>query len=132
MRQQALAIPLFVAVLVRTQLQSMGLMPDDVTDDMILCRLDYEQGSVSIIVMYTTEHRWFRRAKPVVSLSLVEQDENTRAVKVHFNETMPIPSGSSDLQFSLRFAAKIKAMAWALAATTNLGECASLPGRPQF
>lgn len=132
MKQQALAIPLFVAALVRTQLQSMRLLPNDVTDDMILCRLDYEHGSASIIVMYTTEQRWFRRTKPVVSLSLVEQDSQTRAVKVHFNETTPIPSGPNDLQFSLRLAVKIRAMAWALAATTNMGECVSLPGRPHI
>lgn len=130
MKLQALEMPGYVAALVRTPLARMGLEPSEVTDDMIMCQLDYESGAVvTIIVMCTTERGWFNRIRPVVSLSFVELDENTRAVKVHFNETMPVPTGPDDLQFYLRFGAKIKAIAYTLAITGNLGKCDSLPRR---
>ena len=131
MKPQVLAMPDDIATLVRIPLARLGLDPSDVTDDMVMCSLDYEDGTVvSMIVMCTAERGWFNRIKPVISLSFAELDANTRVVKVHFNETIPVPTGPSDLQFLVRFAAKVRATAWALAVTGGMGECLSLPGRP--
>ena len=130
MKPQALAMPAHIASLTQTALGSMGLDPSDVIDDMVICRLQYEDGTVvSIVVMYTTQLGWFNRIKAVVSLSFVELDEHTSIAKVRFNETVPLPTGPNDLPFIMRFAAKVRATAWALAVTGNIGECLSLPGR---
>jgi hypothetical protein len=131
MKPHALAMPAYIASLVRTPLERMGLDPSDVTDDMIICPLVYEDGTVvSIVVMCTTQRGWFNRIKSVASLSFVELDEHARILKMHFNENMPLPTGPDDLPFIMRFAAKVRATAWALALTGNIGECLSLPGRP--
>ena len=131
MKPQVLAMPDYIALLVRTPLARLGLDPSDATDDMVMCPLEYEDGTVvSIVVMCTAERGWFNRIKPVVSLSFVELGDNTKAMKVHLNETMAVPTGPSDLQFLTRFAAKIRATAWSLAVTGGMGECLSLPGRP--
>lgn len=131
MKPQVLNMPDYIAKLVRGSLAQLGLESSDATDDMIMCPLIYESGAtVSIIVMCTTERGWFNRIKPTISLSFVTLDGDTRATTVHFNETMSLPTGPSDLQFLLRFAATVRAAAWTLAVIGGMGECISLPGRP--
>lgn len=128
MKTRALAMPEYVAELIRLPLERMNLGPSQ-DNDIISCSLSYESGGVlSLVVMCIGLRRLFRET-PTLVISIVELDDNTRAVRVHSKETMPVPTGPDDLPFVLRFSALVRAMAWTLGATSNVGECISLPKR---
>lgn len=130
MTNRALAMPAYIADLVRMPLARLGLDPSDAADDVVTCLLTYEDGSeLTVVVMCVGQRGWFRE-KAVLLVSVAELDQNTRATRVHFRETMPVPKGPHDLQFAIQFSAKVRAIAWSLAATSGMGECVSLPGRP--
>jgi len=131
MTTQALAMPQYVADLVKLQLNRMGLTHIDAKDDdVIFCPLSYEDGSeLSLVVMCIAQRGWLRE-KPVLLVSIVELGQDTNILRVHFRETMRVPKGPHDFFFLMELMAKIKATAWAIAATAGMGECVSLPGRP--
>ena len=130
MTNRALAMPQYVAQLIRLSLIRMKLEPSEAEDDIVSCSLAYENGTaLSLVVMCVAKRGWFRE-KPVLTVSIIELDDNTRAVQVHSRETMDVPTGPDDLPFVLRFSSMVRAMALTLAATSNLGECVSLPGKP--
>lgn len=130
MTNRALAMPEYVAQLVRMPLTRMKLGPSEAVDDIVSCSLVYENGTVlSLVVMCIAKRGWFRET-PMLLVSIVELDDNTRVVQVHSRETMAVPTDPDDVPFVLRFTAMVRAMAWTLAATSNIGECVSLPGRP--
>jgi len=131
MTNRALAMPEYVAQLIRMPLARMKLGPSEAEDDIVSCSLAYENGTVlSLVVMCIAKRGWFRE-KPLLVVSIVALDDNTRAVQVHSRETMAVPAEPDDMQFVLRFTSMVRAMAWTLAATGNVGECVSLPGRPR-
>jgi hypothetical protein len=130
MTTRALAMPEYVAELIRMPLARMKLEPSEAEDDIVSCSLTYENGAVlSLVVMCIAKRGWFRET-PLLVVSIVELDDNTRAVQVHSRETMAVPTGPDDLLFVLRFSSMVRAMAWTLAATSDVGECVSLPGAP--
>jgi hypothetical protein len=130
MKTRALAMPNYVAELVRLPLVRMDLEPSEAEDDLVTCPLLFEDGTVlSLVVMCVAKRGWFRE-KAVLIVSVVSLDENSRAVQVYMRDTMDVPSGPSDLPFAIKLSAKVRAIAWSLAATSNMGECVSLPGRP--
>jgi hypothetical protein len=127
---QALAMPDYVAQLVRLPLARMNLEPSEVEGDIVSCPLLYEDGTMlSLVVLCVSERGWFRE-KPMLVLSIVALDQNTRAVRIYCRETISAPTGPSDLPFMIRLSAKVRANAWTLAVTEKMGECVSLPGRP--
>jgi len=127
---RALAMPRHVAQLITLPLESMGLQPSDAQDDLISCPLHYEDGTVlSLVVMCIAERRWFRET-PMLVISAVTTEGSRTAIKVHFRDTMKPPNGPSDVAFTVRLSAKVRAIAWTIAATNGMGECLSLPGRP--
>lgn len=129
MTNRALAMPEYVAQLIRLPLARMKLEPD-AKDDIVSCSLVYENGVVlSLVVVCVAKRGWFRE-KPMLIVSIIELDDNTRAVQVHSRETMAVPTDPDDLPFVLRFTSMVRAMAWTVAGTSNMGECVSLPGRP--
>lgn len=130
MTHRALAMPGYVAQLIRMPLARMKLEPSEAQDGTVSCSLLYGNGAVlSLVVMCIAQRRWFGE-KPMLVTSIVGLDDNTRAVQVHSRETMALPAEPDDIQFVLRFTAMVRAMAWTLAATRNVGECVSLPERP--
>ena len=127
---RALAMPEYVAQLVWMPLVRMKLEPTGGDDDIVTCSLVYENGAVlSLVVMCVAKRGWFRE-KPAITVSIVGLDDSTRAAQIHSRETIDVPTGPDDLPFVLRFSSLVRAMAWTLAATSDLGECVSLPGRP--
>lgn len=132
MNSRALAMPEYVAELVRLTLVRLSLHPEPLQDDMVTCSLSYENGTViSLVVMCVAERRWFRE-RPAVLVSFVELDQDTRATKVYHTETLTAPTGPGDFPFILHLATKVRARAWTLAVTAGLGECLDLPGRHNF
>jgi hypothetical protein len=130
MTNRALAMPDYVAQLIQLPLARMKLEPSEAEDDIVSCSLLYENGAVlSLVVMCVAKRGWFRE-KPMLVVSIVELDEHTRAVQVHSRETMAVPTDPDDVLFVLRLTSMIRAMTWTVAATSNMGECISLPGRP--
>lgn len=130
MTNRALAMPDYVASLIRLSLAQMKLQSSEVEDDIVRSNLKYENGAVlPLVVMCIAKRGWFRET-PMLVLSIVELDHNTRAVQVYARETIALPIGPDDLPFVIRFSAMLRAMAWTLAATSDMGECVSLPGRP--
>lgn len=131
MTNRALAMPEYVAQLIRMPLARMKLEPSEAEDDIVRCSLTYENGAVlSLVVMCIARRGWFRD-RPLLVVSIVELDDNTRAVQVHSRETMAVPTAPDDLPFVLRLTSLVRAMAWTLAVTSDMGECVSLPGRPK-
>jgi hypothetical protein len=131
MTTRALAMPAYVAELVRLPLARLGLDASSAEEDMITCPVSYENGStLSVVILCVAKRGWFNREKTMLLVSFVELDASTRVVQTFSNELMAIPTGQSDLLFTVRLAAKIRATAWSLAATTGMGECLDLPGRP--
>lgn len=132
MTNRALTMPEYVADLVRLPLLRLGLEPSPLQDDIVTCSLMYEDGTeLSVVVMCVAERRWFRE-RPVLLLSFVEFDGNTRATKVYHTERMPVPTGPSDFPFMVQVSIRVRAIAWSLAATAGMGECRSLPGREKW
>jgi hypothetical protein len=130
MTTRALAMPEYVAQLIRLPLARMKLEPSEAEDDIVSCSLLYENGSVlSLVVMCIAKRGWFRE-KPMLVVSIVALDETTRAVQVHSSETIAVPTDANDVLFMIRLVAMVRASAWTVAATSNMGECLSLPGRP--
>ena len=130
MKNRTLKMPEHVAQLITMPLERMGLRPSDVQNDFISYPLQYEDGTVlSLVVMCIAKRGWFRE-KPVLIISAVTQEGSPRTAKVHFRDSMDYPAGPDDLPFALRISAKIRAIAWTIAATGDMGECLSLPGRP--
>ena len=131
MTNRALAMPEYVAQLIRMPLVRMKLEPSEAEDDIVRCSLAYENGAVlSLVVMCIAKRGWFRD-KPLLVVSIVKLDINTRAVQVHSRETMAVPTSPDDLPFVFRFTSLVRAMAWTLAAISDMGECVSFPGRPK-
>jgi hypothetical protein len=130
MTTRALAMPEYVAQLIRLPLARMKLEPSEAEDDIVSCSLLYANGTVlSLVVMCIAKRGWFRE-KPMLVVSIVELDANTRAVQVHSRETMAVPTDPNDVPFMIRFVAMVRASAWTVAAISSMGECVSLPGRP--
>ena len=131
MTNRALAMPEYVAQLIILPLVRMGLDPSDAEDDVVTCPLLYEDGStLSLAVMCIAQRRWFSE-KPTLVVSVVRAEGDRRPAKVYFRETMTVPASANDLRFIARFSAKVRAMAWTVAAIGNMGECLSVPGRPK-
>jgi hypothetical protein len=129
MKPRALAMPAYVAQLIRMPLARMELEPSEAEEDIVSCALHYENGTVlSLVVMCIAKRGWFRET-PMLVVSIVGLESNTGAVQVHSRETMAVPADPDDVQFVLSFTAMVRAMAWTVAATNNIGECVSLPGK---
>ena len=123
MTNRPLAMPDYVARLVRMPLAQMNLEPSDLEDDIVSCSLLYESGDVlSLVVMCIAKRGWFRD-KPMLVVSAVTMEGTPRTVKVHFRETMDLPTSPSDLLFTTRLSAKVRAIAWTISATSNMGKC---------
>jgi hypothetical protein len=109
----------------------MRLNPSEAVDDLVTCPLLYENGSVlSLAVMCIGRRRWLYWETATLVISIVELHETTRIARVFSNKTMAVPTDPNDVPFLLSFSACVRAMAWTLAVTGNMGECMSLPGRP--
>lgn len=130
MNNRALTMPEHVAQLITLPLERLGLQPSDARDELISCPLHYEDGTVvSLVVICITKRGWFRE-RPALVISAMSMEGSTRTTRVHFRESMDYPTGPDDLPFTTRLSAKVRAIAWAIAATGGMGECISLPGRP--
>lgn len=130
MTTHALAMPDYVAALITLSINRMGLETITGEDDVISAPITYQGGTeLSIVVMCIAQRGWFR-VKPVLLVSLAQLDKNTRAVAVHFKDTLAYPTGPHDVPFMINLATKVRSMAWALAVTGGMGECMNLPGRP--
>jgi hypothetical protein len=91
--------------------------------------LAYEDGSaLSLITMCVAKRGWFRE-KPMLVLSIVELDHNTRAVQVYFKELIAIPVDETDVPFTLRYSSMIKAMLVTHAKVSNMGKLVNLRRR---
>jgi hypothetical protein len=76
MTNRALAMPEYVARLIRMPLTRMELEPSKAEDDIISCSLLYENGAVlSLVVLCIAKRGWFRE-KPMLAVSIVELDDN--------------------------------------------------------
>jgi len=119
-------MPQYVAKLATLQLNLTGLEPSELQGDMIVCPLLYEDGSaLSLVTMCVAKRRWFYE-KAMIGLSLVELDENTRAVQVYFSELLTAPTSNSDVPFLMRYGAMVKAMLVTHAKTSNMGALLNL------
>ncbi|TIM12657.1 MAG: hypothetical protein E5Y67_21685 [Mesorhizobium sp.] len=88
MTTHALAMPDYVAALITLSINRMGLETSTGEDDVISAPIAYQDGTkLSIVVMCIAQRGWFR-FKPVLLVSLAQLDENTRAVDVHFRDTL--------------------------------------------
>ena len=131
MNTKTLSMPEHVAALLALTLVRLGLPSPDTSEDAVSVPLKYEDGTeLSVLILCVAQHRWLRRERPMILLSVAELDSTTRAVQVFARELMPLPQGPDDFPFMVRLAAKIRAIAWSIAATSGFGECVSLPGRP--
>jgi hypothetical protein len=130
MTTHALAMPDYVAQLIRMPLARMGMEPSEVQDDIIMCPLLYEDGTVlSLVTMCIGKPGWFKRVKPMLAVSIVTLDDKTRVVRVYSSETIAVPTGPIDLQFMLRFVAMVRASAWTVGTSGDMGECISVSER---
>ena len=128
MTTRKLAMPEYIAQLIRLSLARMNLQPIEADNDTISCSLTYEDGTnLSLIVVCMAERGWFGREKPLLLLSIAALDENMRAVRIYSRDRLAIPRSPHDLPFMARLSAKVRANAWTIAATSNKGECVSLP-----
>lgn len=106
MTTQALAMPDYVAQLIRLPLTRMGLRPSEVQDDVIICPLIYEHGStLSLLTMCVAKRGWFSRGKPLIVVSIVALTEAMRVAQVYLRETTAVPTYDADVPFMLRYAA---------------------------
>ena len=122
MKHRALAMPEYVAKLTSLSLSLIGLQPET-NEDVIICPLIYEDGSVlSLITVCVAKRGWFKET-PMLALSLAQLDEDTRAVTVYFKQLMTVPSDDSDLPCMLRYSAMVEAM---LETHAKLGEMGKL------
>jgi hypothetical protein len=129
MTTRALAMPEYVEKLISVQLTLIGLQPET-QDDVTVCPLMYEDGStLSLVTMCIGQRGWFRE-KPMLVVSIVELDQNTGTVQVYSSETIAVPTDTNDVLFMIRLVAMVRASAWTVAETSNMGECVNLPGRP--
>ena len=62
-------------------------------------------------------------------VSIVELDENTRAVQAYFREMMAVPVDDSDAPFLLRYSSMIKAMLVTHAKVNKMGKLVNLRRR---
>jgi len=128
MTNRALAMPEYVAKLTNMSLILIGLQPT-MQDDITVCPLLYEDGSaLSLITMCVAKRGWFRE-KPMLVLSIVELDQNTRVVQVHFKQLMAVPVDETDVPFTLRYSSMIKAMLVTHAKVSNMGKLINLRRR---
>ena len=132
MNTRPLSMPEFITELLALTLVRLGLPAPDTGEDAVTVPLKYEDGTeLSVVILCAARHRWLRRERPMILLSVAELDSSTRAVQVFARELMPVPYGPGDFPFMVQLAAKIRAIAWSIAATSGHGECVSLPGRPK-
>lgn len=130
MKNRALAMPEYVAKLVRLTLTRMGLEPSEAQDDVVVCPLTYENGNaLSLVVMCVAERGWFREKRILVA-SVVTLDEATRATRVFSQLNTSVPAGPTDVHFMLSFSARVKAIAQSVAMDCQTGRLVSLSGRP--
>jgi hypothetical protein len=89
----------------------------------------YEDGSaLSLVTMCIAKRGWFKET-PMVAISIVEMDENTRVVQVYFKELMAVPVDDSDVPFLMRYGSMVKAMLVVHAKTSNMGKLVNLRKR---
>jgi hypothetical protein len=132
MSTQALSMPTHVADLILLTLNRLGLRAHTAKDDVITLPLEYEDGSeLSLVFVCIAQPRWFLRSRPMLLLSIAELNSDTRAVQIFSRELMPMPVGPDDFRFMTVLSAKVRATVWSIAATAGMGECVSLPGRPE-
>jgi hypothetical protein len=122
-------MPDYVAQLIGRPLARLGLEPSEAHDDLVSCPLMYEDGTVlSLAIMCIASRGWFGRETAMLVVSFVALDSHTRVVRTYSCETMAVPTGPGDLPFIVRLSSKVRAIAWSVAATSNMGECVSIPG----
>jgi hypothetical protein len=128
MNNRALAMPEHVAKLTNLSLTLIGLQPTR-QDDITVCPLVYEDGgTLSLITMCVAKRGWFRE-RPMLVLSIVELDQNTRVVQVYFKQLMAVPVDETDVPFTLRYSSMIKAMLVTHAKVSNMGKLVNLRRR---
>lgn len=128
MTNRALAMPEYVKTLISVQLTLIGLQPET-QDDVTACPLMYEDGSaLTLVTMCVAKRGWFRET-PMLVVSIVELDENTRAVQVYFRELMAAPIDDSDIPFVMRYATMVKSMLVTHAKSSNMGKLTNLRRR---
>lgn len=128
MKTRALAMPEYVAKLTNMQLTLIGLQPT-LQDDLTVCPLMYEDGTaLSLITMCIAKLGWFRE-KPMLVVSIVELDQNTRVVQVYFKQLIAVPIDETDVPFTLRYSSMVKAMLVTHAKVSDTGKLVNLRRR---
>ena len=128
MTYRALAMPEYVAKLISVQLSLIGLQPTT-QDDMTVCPLMYEDGSaLSLIAMCIAKRGWLRET-PMLVVSIVGLDQDTRVVQTYFKELMTVPANDSDIPFVMRYVTMVKSMLVTHAKVSNMGKLVNLRRR---
>lgn len=128
MTSRALAMPDHVATLTDQSLTLIGLQPETL-NDVTVCPLLYEDGSaLSLVTMCIAKRGWFYE-KPMLTVSLVGIDEETKIVKVYLKQLMVPPIDDTDVQFLMRYGAMVKAMLGTHSRSSNMGKLVNLRRR---
>lgn len=121
----------YVSDLVELTFNRLGLVITDKTEQAVAAPLRYENGAeLMVVVQYRARQRWFRSDELKALVSIATPSHGTTPLRVHDQDTLQGPDGPDDVLFMARLSVKIRAMAWTLAVVCDVGECLSLPGRP--
>lgn len=92
--------------------------------------VDFETGRCLFAVQSVTLKRLLR-STPMLKVAAYTGDRPD-AVQSLLEGYMPAPRHPHDVIFMAKLAVEIKSTAWAVAATEDMGECTTFPGRPEL
>jgi len=91
---------------------------------------DFEKGRC-LFTMQSITRRGLLKSTPMLKVSARAVDRPA-AAQTLLEGFIPAPRHPHDVIFMAKLAVEIKSTAWAVAATEDIGECMTFPGRPQL
>lgn len=103
------------------------LEPQTNDRNLVRCPLHFEDGSVvHVVLMYTTKKRLLLGTKERISVAFAVLDQGSSVQSVFHRSELPVPIGNHDVRFCIKLSALIRAVAWRLYQTTDMGRCTEL------
>lgn len=124
MKTYPLSMPRWVAELITLPMHQLGLTVTAIEQNVISCPINYEDGTeVSVLISCVARKRFLIQDAKFVSVTFAIMGSEYEVRRILHQDTMALPANSSDISFVFKLSAKVRAIGWSLAGTTEMGRC---------
>lgn len=120
---RTLQMPGGMPELIQLALEPLRLREFIVAEDVLTYRMHYANGQVlTLVILFVEERHLLLFSKAVISIAIVDMDDQGRSRATHLRSSIDRPTGPHDMEFCMRLMAQVAAMTRTVADGLGAGE----------